>query len=85
MRIGPSYPQRVVKGECIGRFLGITVKWSSRVGALPRVGARRGTLKNLRNVYGVGCPIVGKTSSSVSLHICAVKYTCITEISLHLT
>ena len=35
----------------------------------------------LRNVYGVGSPTVGTTSSSVRLHICAVTY--MTEISLH--
>ena len=44
---------------------------------------RTGTLKNLRNAYGVGSPTVGTTSSSVRMHICAVTY--ITEISLHLT
>ena len=38
--------------------------------------------KTLRNVYGVGSPTVG-TTSSVGLHICAV--TCVTEISLHVT
>ena len=34
-----------------------------------RVGAWTGTLKTLRNVYGVGSPTVGPTSSSVRLHI----------------
>ena len=39
-------------------------------------------LRTLQNVYGVGSPTVG-TTSSVRLHICAV--TCVTEISLHVT
>ena len=38
--------------------------------------------RTLRNVYDVGSPTVG-TTSSVRLHICAVTY--MTEISLHVT
>ena len=44
---------------------------------------RKGTLRTLRNVYGIGSPTVGTTSSSVRLHICAVTY--MTEILLHVT
>ena len=35
---------------------------------------RTGTLKTLRNVYGVGSQTVGTTSSSVRLHICRHIY-----------
>ena len=37
----------------------------------------------MANVYGVGSPTIGTTSSSVRLHVCAVTH--ITEISLHVT
>ena len=60
-------------------FVGITVKDWLRVGASLLGRAR---LRTLRNVYGVGSPTVGPTSSSVRLHIyCVVTY--MTEISLH--
>ena len=43
---------------------------------------RNSLSRTLRNVYGVGRPTVG-TTSSVRLHICAVTY--MTAISLHVT
>ena len=77
MRISPPYPQRVVKGEWIGRFLRITVKRVAPCWCLD------GHVKESYKKCLV-CrwqPDRG-TTSSVSLHICAVTY--ITEILLHM-
>ena len=65
--------QSTVPLACRKRRLNLAVSRNNRIKA---------ALKNPRNVYGVGSPAVG-TTSSVRLHICAVTY--ITEISLHVT
>ena len=74
-RMCPPYPQRDRK-----RRLNGAVCRYHRIKRVVPCRCRTGTLKTLRNVYGVGSQTVGKTSSSIRLHICAVIY--ITEISL---
>ena len=72
-----------VSQVCRKRRLNGAVSRNNRKKGWPRVGVGRARYKTLRNVYGVGSPTVGSTSSSVRMHICAV--TCLTEISLHVT
>ena len=78
-RMCPPYPQRVVKGDLIGRFLGITVqKW------WPRVGAWTGTLKNpTKCLWRLEPDRRSNFFFIPPAHICAVTY--MTEISLNVT
>ena len=77
MRIGPPYLQRVVKGDFMGRFLGITVK------RLAPCQCRTGTLKNLMKCPWCWEPDRRSNFFSPPTHLCAVTY--ITEISLLVT
>ena len=79
MRIGLQYPQHVVKGDLMGRFLGITVK---------RVAPCRYLDGDLKEPYEMSMALGAKLQTSNFLfsppaHLCAVTY--ITEISLHVT
>ena len=80
-RMCPPYPQGVVKGDLLGRRVGITVYkgWS-------RVGAWMGTLKNPTKCLWRSEPDRRSNyffSPPAHLHVCAV--TCVTEISLIVT
>ena len=75
MRICPPYPQRVVKGDWNGVVYRNNHKKGDPVSML-----RHARERTLRNVYGVGSPTVGPTSS-VRLHIYVsshiwLKYRC---------
>ena len=74
-RMCPPYPQRVVKGDWMGRFLEITV-WKGWL----RVGVKTGTLKNSTKWHGEP----DRRSNFIPpAHLCAVTY--MTEILLFVT
>ena len=72
------YPKRIVKGDSMGRFLGMTI-----LKCWPRVGAFTGTFKNPAKWLWRWEPDRRSNFFSPPVHLCTVAY--ITEISLHVT